>query len=220
MTCHEIIIKLLVYQSQLFNILGLSGHNELALDVTNQYSFITIEITKSGQSLGEVRFELTDKAGKLTSFYCEDDSLKKIIADKIELENWPGWTSPSSIEMPYSGEVLQSMQTADSIAALAKNCTRGDDYRPGNFSKISVDSNRIRLEQINHMNAKSLAHKNDYSLRKLVFTIPLETNPANEGSLQKYQIGIMAVAFSDHSSENKRSCGDKIIAELKRLAAD
>ena len=219
MTCHEIIIKLLVYRSQLLKILG-PEHRELALDVTNQYSFITIDITKSGEPFGQVRFELTGEAAKLSSLHCEDDSLKKIIANRIELETWPGWTSPSSIDMPYADQVLQSMQTADSVAALARNCTRGDDYRPGNFSKISVDSNRIRLEQINHMNAKSLAHKNDYSLRKLVFTIPLETNPANEGSLQKYQIGIMTAEFSDRSSENNRRCGDKIVGELKRLAGD
>ena len=157
----------MVYRSQLLNILSAPELTELAFDVTNEYSFITIEITKSGQFFGQIRFELTDSAGKLTNFYCEDASLKKIIADKIELENWPGWTSPSSIDMPYSHQVLQSMQTADSIAALTENCARGDDYRPGNFSKISVASNRIRLEQINHMNSKSLAHKNNYSLRNL-----------------------------------------------------
>jgi hypothetical protein len=218
MTCHQIIIKLLVYRLQLFNILSFSEQTEFALDVTNQYSFITIEIIKSGKAFGQVRFELTDQAGKLSSLYCEDNSLKKIIADKIELENWPGWTSLSSIDMPYPHQVLQSMQTADSIAALAKNCARGDDYHPGHFSKISVTSNRIKLEQINHMNAKSLSHKNDYSLRNLVFSIPLDSNPANERSLQKYQIGMMTVEFSDHSSENNKSCGEKIIAELERLA--
>ncbi len=219
MTCHQIVIRLLVYRSQLLKILS-PEHTELALDVTSQYAFITIDISKSGRSFGVARFELTDKAGKLTSFYCEDAALKKIIADKIESENWTGWTSPLSIDLPYSSEVLQAMQTADSIAELAQNCARGDDYRPGNFSKISVASNEIKLEQNNHMNAKSLAHKNDYSLRNLVFTIPLEPNPANERSLEKYQIGMMTVKFSDRSSENNRSCGDKIIAELKRLSAE
>lgn len=205
MTCHQIIVRLLVNRSQLLNILSAAECTELDLSFTNQYSFVTIELTKLGQTFGQIRFELTDKEGKLTSFYCKDTSLKTMIADKIESENWTGWTSPSSIDIHYSGEVLQSMQTADSIAGLAKNCARGDDYRPGNFSKISVDSNRIKLEQINHMNAKSLAHQNDYSLRNLVFTIPLESNPANEMSVEKYQIGMMTVKFSDRSSKNNRS---------------
>src|SRR5690606_9130225 len=138
MTCHQIVIKLVVYRLQLLNILSLKEHSEFTLDVVNQYSFITILIYKSGQSFAQLRFEVTDESGKLISIYCVDSLLQKTLNDKIEPENWPGWTSPSSIDLPYSDQVFQSMQIADNIAALTKNCTRGDDYRPGNFSKISV----------------------------------------------------------------------------------
>ena len=74
-----------MYRSQLLKILN-PEHTQLAVDVTNQYAFITIDISKSGGSFGVARFELTDKEGKLTSFYCEDASLKKNISDKIESE--------------------------------------------------------------------------------------------------------------------------------------
>ena len=219
MTCQQIIIKLLAYHSRLLNIVSEQKSPDLSLDVISQYSFITIDIKKSGQLFGQVRFEVTDNEGKLMSFYCEDNSLQKILTNKVESETWPGWASPSSIVLPYSEQVLQAMQTADNVAVLAKNCRRGDDYRPGNFSKISINSNHIRLEQINHMNAKSLIHKNNYSLRSLVFTIPLEADSANENGLHEYKIGIMTATFSDNSSENNKSCGDKIDAELKRLGA-
>lgn len=220
MTCQQITIILLAYRSLMLKILSEQEHADLSLDVISQYSFVTIEIKKSHQFFCQVRFEVTDNEGKLLSFYCEDDSLQSILTTKIESKNWPGWTSTSSIDLPYSQHVLSSMEIADSIAALSKNCTRGDEYRPGNFSKVMLDSNLIKLEQINHMNAKSLNHKNNYSLRSLVFTIPLEGNLANENGLHDYKIGIMTATFSDSSSRNNKSCGDKIVAELKRLGAD
>src|SRR5690606_14715336 len=193
--------------------------DENNLAVTSQYSFITIDIKGSDQLFGQLRFEVTTDEGKLTSCFCKDDALQKMITTKVESKTWSGWTSPSSTVLPYSQQVLSSMEIADSIAALAKNCTRGDEYRPGNFSKVMLTSNLIRLEQVNHMNAKSLAHKKDYSLRSLVFTIPLESNSPDERSFHGYKIGIMTANFSDNSSENIRPCGDKIVAELKRLGA-
>lgn len=217
MTCHQIVIKLGVYRLQSLNILNLQENNEFTLEVINQYSFITIRIYKSGQSFAQLRFEVTDECGKPICVYCVDALLQKTLNNKIELENWPGWESPSSIDLPYSNQVLHSMQTADNISAITKNCARGDNYWPGNFSKISVDSDCITLEQINHMNAKSLAHKNDYSLRNLVFTIPLQSNPKHERSRTKYQVGIMTIEFSDRSSKNNRKCGEEIIAELEKL---
>lgn len=209
----------MAYRSQLLKILSKEISDDLTLDVISQYSFITAEMKKSNQFFGQVRFEVTDNEGKLISLYCEDGSLQKILTTKMESETWPGWAPPSSTVLPYSQQVLSSMEIADSIAALAKNCTRGDEYRPGNFSKVMLTSNLIKLEQVNHMNAKSLAHKKDYSLRSLVFTIPLESNSPDERSFHGYKIGIMTANFSDNSSENNRPCGDRIVAELRRLGA-
>jgi hypothetical protein len=58
------------------------------------------------------------------------------------------------------------------------------------------------------------------AFRNLIFIIPLASNQANERSPKEYQIGMMTVEFWDGSSENNRSCGEKIIAELERLSND
>lgn len=211
----------MTYRLRLINILSSLGHAELALDVVSQYSFIIIDINKSGDPFGQLRFEITDESGKVVSVYCEDRVLQSELNDKIQIENWPGWTSPTPIDVSYSHQVLEALETADSISTLTVNCARGDNYRPGNFSKISVTSDRIKLEQINHMNAKSLSHKHDYCLRNLVFTIPLQSNlNKHERDVGKYQVGIMMIEFWDRSSENNRACGEKVTAALEKLIAD
>jgi hypothetical protein len=65
------------------------------------------------------------------------------------------------------------------------------------------------------MNAKSLDHKKDYSLRKLKFTIPLTINQSDVPSFD-YQIGEMLIEFSDHSSERNLFCGDAILEQIER----
>jgi hypothetical protein len=67
------------------------------------------------------------------------------------------------------------------------------------------------------MNAKSLDHKQDYSLRNLVFTIPFKPETINNRLLQTYQVGRMIVEFSDNSSENNKACGQKVIEALHTL---
>lgn len=107
MACHQIILKLLEYRLQLLNIMSLSGHTEFAIDVTNQYSFITAGINKSGQSFAEMRFELTDEAGKLESIYCEDESMQETLNAKIEQEQWLGWWSPITIHPEFSDQIFR-----------------------------------------------------------------------------------------------------------------
>src|SRR5690606_20265657 len=114
MTCPQIVSKLLDYRSQLLNIL--SDLDEYNLEVTSQYSFITIDIKGSDQLFGQLRFEVTTDEGKLTSCFCKDDALQKMITTKVESKTWSGWTSPSSTVLPYSQQVLSSMEIADSIA--------------------------------------------------------------------------------------------------------
>lgn len=211
----------MTYRLRLLNILSSFGHTDLVLDVANQYSFITVEIKKSGDPFAHLRFEITDESGKVVSAYSEDRLVQNELNNKIQLEKWPGWTSPTPIDVSYSHQVLQALETADSISTLTVNCARGDNYRPGNFSKISITRDHIKLEQINHMNAKSLSHKHDYCLRNLVFTIPLQSNlRKHERDLGKYQVGIMSVEFWDRSSENNRACGQKVTAALEKLIAD
>jgi hypothetical protein len=103
---------------------------------------------------------------------------------------------------------------AESIAEQAYQCTSGDDYGPGYFSKIKLTSNGITLEQINHMNSKSLAHKQDYSLRDLEFFIPYGSQKPGKLLFEEEYIGTMRIRFSDRSSANNRNCGDRIRQQI------
>ncbi|MEJ1238394.1 hypothetical protein WBG78_09705 [Chryseolinea sp. T2] len=199
--------------------MSLPNHHGLEIDVTSEYAFITIKVINGGQPFAQIRFQLTDEAGKPVSIFCDSNAVQKELSDKIEGENWPGWQSSATIKTKFPEQVLQAMDSADSIAALVTNCTRGDEYSPGNFSKISASNKRIKLEQINYMNSRSLSHKDNYSLRQLVFTINFDPGSVNELRRGEYRIGIMKVEFSDRSSANNRTCGDKVIAELERLTA-
>ncbi|HEX8060935.1 MAG TPA: hypothetical protein VF473_08365, partial [Cyclobacteriaceae bacterium] len=75
-------------------------------------------------------------------------------------------------------------------------------YWPGNFSKILLANKYIELQQVNYMNARSLDHKDNYSLRSLVFRISLADSSK------------MITEFTDRSSQNNRICGDRIKAAL------
>jgi hypothetical protein len=127
----------------------------------------------------------------------------------------------SSDSSSLSSEVNAYLTMAESIATPAYLCAAGDDYRPGYFSEISLDANGITLEQINHMNSRSLNHKTDYSLRNLEFFIPLDDSPEQNKrpGIDTEYIGKMRVDFSDRSSENNRKCGDKIMEKLEEERA-
>jgi hypothetical protein len=111
----------------------------------------------------------------------------------------------------YSETVASYLVMADSIARCAYLCTAGDDYRPGYFSEITVNAEGITLQQINHMNSRSLDHKSNYSLRDLEFFIPLKQSSVEKPlAIMEDHIGIMRIAFSDRSSQNNSMCGDRI----------
>ncbi len=188
-SAREIVELLDLYRTLATNALGLNPDA-----VASAYSFITID---AGDV--HIKFEVSASSAKLLELHPQDGSIKK----KIESTSWPGLDSTSSKK--FSDKINNQLTTADNIASLAINCTKGDDYRPGNFSKVLLTGKHIELQQINYMNAKSLDHKKDYSLRSLVFRIPLDEN-------QK-----LITEFTDRSSKNNRHCGDKIQAALDWL---
>ena len=119
-----------------------------------------------------------------------------------------------------SRDILNSLAIADRIAQKAINQYAGDDYRPAYYSQIECSGTQLILSQINHMNSLSLSHKENYSLRNLTFTIPLNGKADSEMLYNTDRIGIMDINFSDHSSANNRSAGDAVknqIAEEIRL---
>jgi hypothetical protein len=127
----------------------------------------------------------------------------------------PGGSTPSD-HVPYPKEMDVYLNIAENIARRAHHCASGDDYYPGYFSAIIIQSEGIKLEQINHYNARSLAHKNDYSLRSLTFFIPYQNAKAPKLRFGEECIGAMHVQFSDNSSENNKLCGNRIREQIDR----
>jgi hypothetical protein len=141
-------------------------------------------------------FGVEEKSISLSSEY----SFIKVIGPGMDISFQ--FRSTGTTDLPWTNEIIQQIETADNIAGAAVNCTVGDDYSPGNFSKVLLGPNHIELQQVNYMNARSLDHKDDYSLRSLVFRISLEGNKK------------MITEFTDRSSQNNRECGERIKAAL------
>lgn len=217
----DILRLLATYQSMI-----LSASDELGIksepgniEISSAYSFITLDIYGGERNIVcRVCFELDKGGAKLAELYCEDKSLTEQLRTKLSQKKFPGFEDRNVEALAWSDKIRSSVEQADSIAALSVDCTTGDSYRPGNFSKITIYHDRIELQQINMMNAKSLAHKTNYSLRSLEFFVPLSKELRAGYAQQK--LGDMVVEFSDRSSENNRRCGDRISEALEQLTND
>jgi hypothetical protein len=122
----------------------------------------------------------------------------------------------NSSQVPYTPSLDTYLAIAGSIAACAYLCAAGDDYWPGYFSEITVQSEGITLRQVNHMNSKSSNHKNDYSLRDLQFFIPSKQSVRQKPLvMDEDYIGTMRISFSDRSSQNNKKCGDRILQKIR-----
>src|SRR4051812_5623203 len=132
MNCQEILTMLELYRVQIAKVLGLDASK---IEVTSTYSFIIIQAPNL-----HIQFEVDTASGKLYELYSDDQSIKS----KIQSTNWPGLNSESQASK-FSEKINTLLATADSIASTAVNCARGDEYRPGNFSKIIYTEERIEL---------------------------------------------------------------------------
>lgn len=184
MKSQDIVSLLEVYKKKIIQAIG----SDNVISITSAYSFIFIQTSEY-----HIQFQIGNGSAKLSELYPDNASLKS----KIESGSWP--TFDSKIEKSiFSNEIIQQLATADDIASKALNCASGDSYEPGNFSKIILTDETIELQQVNHMNAKSLDHKTNYSLRSLIFKIDLKNGSELE------------IHFRDSSSPNNKNCGDEI----------
>jgi hypothetical protein len=212
-----------LFKHEQFYLQGKDNFVKLKKDISIEYDFINLQLTGMYKTEGEgneiqnrlygrVCFESPNNTYDLKDIYCEDASRMDEL--KIIINN----TSLIEAAFDYKEEIYQYLQIADSIAKRTQNCTSGDNYRPGYYSKIFVSDEQIILSQVNYMNAKSLNHKNDYSMRNLEIIIPLSGQKENMG-FSDYQIGVMLIRFSDSSSDNNRSCGLAIREQIELESA-
>jgi hypothetical protein len=188
--------------------------------VSLSYSFLKFRINKGGLVYFQCAVFL--EAYEDTEWYYHDkqkiETVKKHFAAlNRDYHDDDGKSSVNKGSVKFSETLGTYLTIAESIARCAYLCAKGDDYRPGYFSEIAIDEQEIMLRQINHMNAKSLDHKKDYSLRDLEFFIPLEESAGlapKRLMIGEEYIGKMRVRFDDRSSENNRGCGDLIRSQM------
>jgi hypothetical protein len=234
MNAIDILSNLLPYQSLLKRLVAhehahlsaIPAFTKPTTRIRNQYDFITLYLGYLSEQDGphrpianlycEVRLKLNGTVAVVERVHCEEKSRTQALEALVKTHVTAprnAWNLKLETKHYHSDAVTKYLAIADGIAGPARNCTHGDDYRPGNFSEISVDEDFIILSQINHMNAKSLAHKEDYSLRDLVFTIPLGEARKRQ-AFDDVMIGEMQVAMSDLSSAPNRSCGAAIAERI------
>jgi len=163
----------------------------------------------------QVTFEIKENELEHNGLYCEERDREPEITQFIQ-QSRPStgflWSTEKR-DAFYSDRVIQYLTLADSIAMQAQYCRAGDDYRPGYYSEIVLEDARIHLKQINHWNARSIDHRDDYLMRNLEFEIPLQ--PVTRTSFLNDAIGDMQIYFSDRSSEKNRDCGHKIQEQIQ-----
>ena len=145
---------------------------KLVKTITLSYSRITAELIDTREDYPyvgiEFDYDIKNTSWNFLSVHCRqkarEQEIQKFIVD---------YKASKSNESTYSSETSQYLTAADAIAKTTVNCSSGDNYYPGYFSKIILEESKIVLEQINRHNARSSDHRDDYFLRDLVFTIPL-----------------------------------------------
>jgi hypothetical protein len=198
-----------------------SATARLTKQLSREYNFITLQLKKQESEIEpenqvlycKITFDVADTKKLIHEVYCADVDRLRAIEDLIQ-QNTSALVNRTSTIGAFS-VLKQYLTIADSIASVAKNCTAGDSYEPGYFSKITVTDERIILTQNNSMNARSLDHKNNYSLRALQFSIPLTTRQDTARFFDD-QIGDMLITFSDRSSANNRKYGDAIADQIQK----
>ena len=184
--------------------------------IKQSYSFIELSLKQDELLYAQAVFEISQDQAVLQKVYVSDRSreqqLEASIRNNKALKDFR-WTVAGAHATQNELVVARCLAAADAIARRAVNCAHGDDYRPGCYNSVLVSDTEIVLSQINHMNAKSLKHKNDYCLRNLVFTIPLIEHV--QVKLSDLQLGPMRISFSDSSSANNLRCGEAIMEQIK-----
>ena len=231
MTASDILSNLKIYQDLLDEIRQYelsktkNGKNptRLTRKIKSEYDFITLDLLKDDSETTRsslccrIVFEIQNSAATLKEVHTENKSdlpdIEKMVKDHKAIHKY-NWQDNPSINNHYNEKILHYLTIGDSIARQALNCAHGDQYRPGYFSKVTLNEECIVLSQVNHMNSRSLDHKNDYSLRDLEFIIPLTTTELKT-LFQDDKIGEMIVRFSDRSSSNNKRCGDAIQKQIE-----
>ncbi|MDF2454037.1 MAG: hypothetical protein K0R51_30 [Cytophagaceae bacterium] len=193
--------------------------------IENQYGFIFLKVEYGEnteyrlQTAIKITFEIKNNKIVCSEIYTEDplkkEAIEKSIQESETIRDAQWHTEPNNTWY-HDEETTAYINIADEIAQAGANCSAGDNYAPGQFSEIKVNSKGIFLSQINLHNSRSIDHKNNYHMRKLRFFIPLykEMKATRTIDDTMYEIGKMQISFSDNSSPVNRKCGERIVEHI------
>ncbi len=221
----EILYNLNPYQHLLDTLYQKESDNgiQLVKYLKCQYNFITLELKrkKDGVIVTKVEFELRKGKMVLNDTYVENISQKAALETLIRTNKQvhdAHWHTEPNNTWYHDNEVTCYVNIADEIAKVAVNYSIGDNYYPGYYSEILISDTSITLSQINLHNSRSIDHKSDYHMRKLIMTIPLTKNAATP-FLPDYNIGDLQIKLSDNSSTNNKTCGKAILECIQNRIA-
>lgn len=198
---------------------------EYSYDVSLSYTFLTLKVlrkTTDGTNKSvciQITFRIENNIIVLSDFFHADSIDTAIVTEEIKSNtslHHVLFALPEKSTTQLLNETINSLSIADRISNHAVNMHTGDNYWPGNYSSVILTADGITLEQINHMNSRSLNHKDNYSLRDLVFQIHIQPAVTFKQSFGDVLLGNMLISFSDHSSQNNRAAGDAIQEQLKK----
>ncbi|WP_158655294.1 hypothetical protein [Flavivirga eckloniae] len=139
------------------------------------------------------------------NFYCADKKIfTRLEADADPMVGTFEWASNPKNTFELSTKQIEYLQIADRIRSIGND----RDAR----QSIIITSTFIKLNQSNHMNSRSLDHKDSYVLRDLYIIIPLKERNKKEDPkvVGSNYIGDMEIILNDRSAESQRTTGDKI----------
>ncbi len=207
-----------IFQARLSGFILLLNDESATFRVSSILSYKTLvfKIERNESLYVQATFQYDEKTSSLTDLYSKDSNVEALLAPHFKsiISSTPEHLIATENYEPLSEGVSIYLKIAESIAKQAYLCTSGDDYSPGYFSKIVLNAEGVLLEQINYKNSRSLAHKEDYSLRDLTFFIPYDLQKLGKAGFEDEYIGAMRISFSDRSSANNRNCGDKIRLQI------
>ncbi len=186
-----------------------------SISMSLSYKNMVFKLKQAETLYVQAAYEYDEKTAALVNFYSPDPKAEVLLApylEKLFPQSGEYFIAPLNYE-PLSDQVHLYLTIAESVARQAYLCASGDDYSPGYFSTVTLNADGILLEQINHKNSRSLAHKQDYSLRDLTFFIPYGSHKPDRLYNEEY-IGRMRILFSDRSSANNKDCGNKIREQI------
>ncbi len=163
-----------------------------------------LKVNTSGQEVMEVYLE-SYLPGKSTKVYVNPQTKQTTVAQLYE-----GITED---ENQRANQWLRYFDGKVSLLKVVNQILPQCNYRQ--TIKMTLQPQKIQINYINWRNARSIKHKKNYHMLKLEIAIAQDFP---KSGLETFQFGKqMQVVFSDHSTQQNRREGERILDKIKAL---